>query len=284
MRSPLTRALIVALSVAVSACAAQNKTQPAQKDAAATKDQAAQKIPCGGHRTGWSSLPSPATIAANEAYVAATVLSTEELIERTAKGDMGAQIELGLRYVKGDRIEKNVERAVALFQAAADQENPLGQYFLGTAYAQGVGVPQNEYRAIELWESSSKQGYSFAQYWLGAMIANGFAGISKSVCAALPLYEAAADSGNTDAAYSLGLIYQNGDLGEPNYEEAAKWYRLANRKVRDMRSQVNLRILIDERKVKWQEGDPGKPMPPLEEAPDGDKKIKIVDPATAKTG
>ncbi|MBL8629646.1 MAG: sel1 repeat family protein [Rhodospirillaceae bacterium] len=266
--------LIVALSVAVAACVAQ------KKDSAAPVAKTADSIPCGGHRTGWSSLPTPATIAANEAYVAATTLSTGELIARTAKGDMGAQIELGLRYVKGDRIEKDAERAVALFQAAADQENPLGQYFLGTAYAQGVGLPKDEYKAIELWELASKQGYSFAQYWLGAMIANGFGGISKSVCAAIPLYEAAAESGNTDAAFSLGLIYQNGDVGEPNYEEAAKWYRMANKTVKDMRSQVNLRMLIEDRKVQWRQGDPGKP--PADAA--GEKKLKIVDPTGASTG
>jgi TPR repeat protein len=254
----------------------------------ATKSVETAQVPtCSGHGVGFSAPPSAETKAAIAAHNDAGKLSTEALIEKVAVGDVAAQIELGLRYANGDRAEKNGERAVALFQAAADQGNALGQYFLGTAYSHGLGLEQNDIPAVALWEESSRSGYSHAQYWLGIMVANGFGGIQKNWCAAVPLFEAAAEE-LPDAAFMLGTAYHQGELGSPNYDEAAKWYRKATSKILNQKAQYNLRLLIEAHLVMWQPGDPGKPVPPPEKGAshDSSKKLKlhIIDPATQQTG
>jgi hypothetical protein len=52
-------------------------------------------------------------------------------------------------------------------------------------------------------------------------------GVNQNYEEAAKWYRLAADQGNADGQYRLGLIYAIGQGVKQNYEEAAKWYRLA---------------------------------------------------------
>jgi TPR repeat protein len=248
-RTTAIGALSIAAGLALAGCA------PAP--ATLAKDKS-----CSGPGVGFSVPPSTATRAAMTGLEAAAQLSLGELYERAAKGDAVGQVELGLRYANGTGVDKNGERAVALFSAAADQGSAPGQFFLGTAFVNGFGVPKDEIRGIVHFEDAARQGYPIAQYWLGFMVANGRAGISPDWCAAMPMFEAAGFEHVQQSALQVGLIHQEGYTGERNYDMAAFWFRKASEKTVSQIAQLNLRKLIEGHLVAWQPGDPGNPPPP----------------------
>jgi TPR repeat protein len=244
-------AVTVLLALALTGCA---------KQVSVAQDAAPES--CGGAGQGLAAAPSPATMAAMAAHDAASQLTVAELHERVGRGDVAAQVELGLRYANGTGVEVNGERAVSLFATAHRQGNPIGSFFLGTAYSNGLGVPKDETVTVIYLEEAARQGYPVAQYWLGLMIAGSRGGVSGSWCGAVPLFEAAALQDISQAALQLGIIYHEGLAGDPDYNMAALWYRKATAKTLNQMAQYNLRKLIESYLVTWQEGDPGKPPPP----------------------
>ena len=235
--------------------------QPAVK-----QQQAANS--CWSTGGGLTSKPNAETLKAMADEEIANKMSVSELTEAAATGDASAQVELGYRYANGDGIPKDDNRAYSLFRTAAERNHPIALFALGTAHSNGVGVPKDDAPAIAIWESAARQGYANAQYWLGFMIANGRGGVEANWCAALSLFEAAAKGGVPDAAFMIGTAFHLGKMGEPNYAEAAKWYRFASSKVLNQKAQYNLRLLIEEGHIKWQEGDPGTPSAINDSGPD----------------
>lgn len=64
---------------------------------------------------------------------------------RTAaeEGDMQAQFEMGDLYYQGERIERDLDTALAWFEEASVQGHPAAQYRLGLMHYQGEGVERN---------------------------------------------------------------------------------------------------------------------------------------------
>src|SRR6185369_16880914 len=70
-----------------------------------------------------------------------------------------AYVSLGLCYKNGIGVERDIQKAIELFQRAAEEKNAYGQYNLGWCYEKGVGVKQDERKAIELYQKAAEQGY-----------------------------------------------------------------------------------------------------------------------------
>jgi len=83
--------------------------------------------------------------------------------EAVKQKNVFAYVSLGLCYKKGIGVEKNIPKAIELFQRAAEQKNAHGQYNLGLCYEKGIGVKQDEQKAIELYEKAAEKGYNKAQ-------------------------------------------------------------------------------------------------------------------------
>lgn len=97
--------------------------------------------------------------------------------------DPYALFDLGVRYLDGNDVEKDLEKAFDYFLEAAKGNVPVAQYNVGQCYEQGLGVRQN---------------FSEALRW----------------------YEIAAENGDNDALTNLGIYYYNGWGCEVNYEKA----------------------------------------------------------------
>ena len=152
-------------------------------------------------------------------------------------------VKLGLQYLYGEGVEKDMKQAAKWFQKAADKGNAeakvrlemahwqmesaqaerkkeafdrlllmategnlMAQYFIGTQYAEGNGVPQSDKNAAHWWQLAAEQGDTEAQVWLANF------------------GEGAADQGCMEAQYSLGMAYYNGDGMTKNYSKAAEWF------------------------------------------------------------
>ena len=101
-----------------------------------------------------------------------TVNNTENIIitglqNSAEKGDAKAQTALGVRYEKGDGVEKNPVKAVSYYKKAAGQGHAEAQSRLGYCYANGIGVTPDEQTAFLWYQRAAEQGYAAAQFYLG---------------------------------------------------------------------------------------------------------------------
>lgn len=124
-------------------------------------------------------------------------------------GDDWAQYELGLRYFRGQGVQRDYSKAVYWFEKAANAGNFKALTNLGVMYVSGEGVSQNFAKARTLFRKSADQGDALAQFNLGLMYAVGD-GVTVDYQKAAKWYRKAAGQGYSQAQLSLGLMYRHG--------------------------------------------------------------------------
>ena len=86
--------------------------------------------------------------------------------KRAQCGDAEAQCELGVCYLLGKGVERDYERAIKWFYAAAVQGVIAAQYNLGVIFELGLGVAKDEEGALKWFLKAAEQGTAAAQYKL----------------------------------------------------------------------------------------------------------------------
>lgn len=169
--------------------------------------------------------------------------------------------EMGLRYLNGDGVAKDMVMAADLFRRAAGQGHAEAQHQLGLIH----GSLQDWQEAAKWYHMAAEQGLPKAKLALGFCYSFGL-GVSKDEAKANRLLNeakqdpslqkqiqefvslfrytnvndagkdepqgveslrCAAEQGNVEAQCKLGVCYSNGDGVEKNDGEAAKWFRKA---------------------------------------------------------
>lgn len=87
----------------------------------------------------------------------------EELTKRATAGDTAAQTELGIVYLKGDVVERDVEKAVEWWTKAADAGSTIAQYKMGICHHFGFGTRRNLKKARYYYEQAAEKGYKPAK-------------------------------------------------------------------------------------------------------------------------
>jgi len=168
----------------------------------------------------------PKTSGKELASVLATLVGSGEkptLLERAERGDATSQFELGLKFAKGDGVEKNLDEAARWYRKAADQGNASAQCNLGFCYYNGFGIPKDLSEAFRFFELSASQGITVAQANLASMYDLGEA-TEKNEAKAFKLLQHAANGGLSHAQYLVGARYETGLGVVKNYETARKWF------------------------------------------------------------
>jgi len=174
------------------------------------------------------------------------------------KGDPKAQNYLGVLYLKGDGVERDLKEAVYWFKKAAAQGNADAQYRLGTMYYsedrsfseklafkfipnihQPVArsqswpkslpvdaVSQDKDKALMLFQKSSEQGHSGGQYMLAVMYSKGNI-LKQDNKKANNLYTLSANQGFSPAYVKLAEGYLQGIGTKINFEKSVYWYERA---------------------------------------------------------
>ncbi|MCW1926256.1 sel1 repeat family protein [Luteolibacter arcticus] len=124
-------------------------------------------------------------------------------------------------YNKGDYDTARKE-----FTAAADAKDPMGMHLLASLYYQGHGVEKDLVRAVALFEAAAAKGYRASQANLGLMYQKGD-GVKKDITKAISYYAAAGKQGDLQSAFNLGQIYRKGDGVEKDPAKAAAYYKFA---------------------------------------------------------
>jgi len=124
------------------------------------------------------------------------------------------------KLYRGVGVEKDVARAVALYQAAADRGHVDAQYYLGVAYANGEGVEHNEREALKWLRIAATQGQEGAQYnfALGLLF-----GKSPDPRSAQPWVKRLAERNYAPAFRVLGWMYTTGTGIQQSIVESVRW-------------------------------------------------------------
>ena len=86
------------------------------------------------------------------------------------KGNMAAQYQLGLLYLNGEGVEKDLQKGKLLLEKAAESGKAEAQYNLAVMYIDGHGVEQNKEYAIFWLQKAASQGYEIATKALDSII------------------------------------------------------------------------------------------------------------------
>ena len=176
-----------------------------------------------------------------------------EQLEEAEAGDADAQYEVGLKYLKGHGVEKDVSRAVHWLELSAKSGNERAgiklqrmkdqrarfdatlkkatsgatqaQYTVGMMYLKGKGTAQNGSKARDWIGKAARQGDQKAITRLGILYLKGEGG-SADYSRALELFERVSGS-SVLAQYYLGEMYADGKGVKKNFNTAIDWYRRA---------------------------------------------------------
>jgi TPR repeat protein len=146
--------------------------------------------------------------------------------EAAEAGNPPAQHALGVSYLAGIGVKKNIEQGLVWLNKSAAQGYANAQFKLASLYIRGDVVPTDMAKALDFAQKAADQGHAEAQYNLGTMYAMG-KGVPKDVKAAAEWFRKAAEAGHATAQSNLGVLYASGDVLEKNATAAIEWWRKA---------------------------------------------------------
>jgi TPR repeat protein/serine/threonine protein kinase len=142
------------------------------------------------------------------------------------KGDVDAQLRLGLSYLNGLGVPMDETTGVRWLHKAADQDCVEAFVLLGACYSDGVGVAKDEAAGVSWFRKAADTGDARAQYYLGTFYFNG-SGVAKDEVKAVEWYHKAADQGEARAQYQLGRCYLLETGVAKDDTKAVEWFRKA---------------------------------------------------------
>jgi Sel1 repeat-containing protein len=139
------------------------------------------------------------------------------------KGDVNAQLDLGLHYVFAVGTTQNLEKALQWVTNSAAQKFPPAEYTLGMMYKSGVGVVSNQVTADAWFQKAADQGHTPSKHE-AALTADR----KGKRAEALKLLREAAEKGFPSSEYLMGRVvtdpvesYVWHSLAAPNVELAS---------------------------------------------------------------
>ena len=145
-------------------------------------------------------------------------------------GDFESCDNLGLAYI-GIKLEecdldKNYEKAFALFKKACDGEYVRACVNLGVAYRKGEGVKADAPKAAKLYKKACDSGYLLGCANLGSLYEQGF-GVKKDAQKAGEIWRKACEAKDGMSCFNLGVLYYNAMLGEKDVTSAKNYLQKA---------------------------------------------------------
>ena len=117
----------------------------------------------------------------------------------------------------------DTKRAFELYELTAEKKDKVAQFWLSFFYWHGTYVKKNVEKALELLNASAEQEYGPAQYELAALLAESSGHEAKI----RSLYERAVENGYLSAYADLGQCYAYGHFGKVNPQKAVELFQFA---------------------------------------------------------
>ncbi len=162
-------------------------------------------------------------------------------------GHTDAEFNLGLHYLKGEQVVKNVTEAYVWFNKAAKKGMPRAQFNLALMYEKGMGTSVDHYRSLKWYKSSAALGNANAQQNLGIKYLLG-KDVEQDDSKAISLITHAAKQQHINAQYLLARLYQTGrNTIQADILKAETWY-LLSAKQGHSEAQYQLALILSEKK------------------------------------
>lgn len=140
-------------------------------------------------------------------------------------GSIKATVKVGVFYINGTGVQKNVTKGIQLLEKAANELNSDAFYYLGKYYLNGIGVSQDKSKGIEYYQKSSDLNNSQATFDLGCYYDDGYIWNNKK---SFEYFQKAEEQGSIDSYYKLAVYYQNGRGTKRDIEKAKYYYTKAS--------------------------------------------------------
>jgi len=127
-------------------------------------------------------------------------------------------------YLLGIHVDKDEKKAIEILEANQDCSHCVN--LLGHCYRNGLGLEKDLSKAVGLYQRAADMGNSNAMNTLGYCYSHG-QGVEKDISKAVGLYQRAADMGNPLAMFNLGYCYRNGQGVEKDISKAVGLYQQA---------------------------------------------------------
>ncbi len=139
------------------------------------------------------------------------------------KDNADAQYNLGILYMKGLGVEKNLKAAFIWYKRASANGHTDAMYNLGTMYNKGKVIYRSPKDANKWWLKAAELGNASAQFNIAVEYAYG-RNLGKNVSEAIKWWTKSALQGNKDARAALHKTYTEGLFGiKENPQEAKRW-------------------------------------------------------------
>lgn len=90
-------------------------------------------------------------------------VNIEDLRQKAENGDSVAQTMLGVEYMKGDQVEKDLDKAIEWWKKAAEKGYAEAEYKLGVCYHFGFGIKKSHKLARYWYEKAANQQHKSAK-------------------------------------------------------------------------------------------------------------------------
>jgi TPR repeat protein len=135
-----------------------------------------------------------------------------------------AQANLGFLYEDGQLVEKDMSKALALYEKSAKQDYGQGLNNLATFYFHGLaGLEVDKAYGLQLWERAAEKGNKFGLHNLGKSYYYGN-GVEEDDAKACNLFKKAANKAYSNSYYFVGNCYAFGLDGTQDYAKALYYY------------------------------------------------------------
>lgn len=121
-------------------------------------------------------------------------------------GDAGAMVLLGNIYSDDVSGRKDLAKAYAWYEKAAQKESLVGELCVAKCYYSGTGVKQDYSKAFYWFEKAAAQGSAEAQAQLARMLRDGAGAVKKDLKKALEWVKKAAEQGYAGSQEMLSDI------------------------------------------------------------------------------
>ena len=151
------------------------------------------------------------------------------MIESSDKGYSHAQNHLGSMYFKGDLLDHNYEKAIELFELAAEQDNVEALFNLGMVNFHGEHVthPDHE-KAFKYFSGAARFNDITSLYYQGMLYYEGN-GTEKNYEKAYESWNRAVEKSNhPKSMFRIGHLYYKGEGVVKNEGEALRWWNRAS--------------------------------------------------------
>ncbi len=130
----------------------------------------------------------------------------KNLIRKADQGDVGAMVMVGDCYNKGIQTEKDDRMSHIYYKKAADAGHVKAAAMVAIDYLNGVGVSKDKTVGIKYLHSAADGGEFFAQYLLASLYKEGEVTLFFGKEKAIKYYEMAAKQGDAKSQIELALL------------------------------------------------------------------------------